>query len=277
VARVGRRIGRLALIAGAVWLAAVAALLGFRHALIYPYHAGPAFAGTSIGVTGARAETIAAPDGTALRVWVVPPRDGRPVILHFTGNVGSVAASSGRLAAFADAGYGIAALTYRGAEGTEGSPREADLVADALALDDALDGLMGEPIARDRRVAHGISLGAALAVHLAARRPMAAVVLETPFARLCETAEHHYPLIPACAIMWDERWPSADLIAAVGAPVLILHGDADRIVPLDQARALHAAAAEPKRLVVYPGGGHNDLHRFGIDGDILAWLKATGL
>ena len=124
---------------------------------------------------------------------------------------------------------------------------------------------------------YGTSLGAAVAVRLAARRPARAVILETPFARLCETATHHYPLIPACFVMFRDRWDSIDRIADVGAPLLILHGDADRLIPLDQARRLHGAARTPKRLIVYPGGRHNDLRLHGAGIDTVAWLAGLGL
>ena len=93
--------------------------------------------------------------------------------------------------------------------------------------------------------------------------------------RLCEVAEHHFPLYPACLVLPYERWPSADLIGQVGAPVLILHGDADGTIPVAQGQALYDAAPEPKRLIVYPGGRHNDLRLHGAGQDTIAFIEAV--
>jgi fermentation-respiration switch protein FrsA (DUF1100 family) len=182
------------------------------------------------------------------------------------GNAGSLPSNAPRLTEFTARGYGVVALNYRGAGGAPGAPSEAALTADALALYDRYADAGRPP------VLYGTSLGAALAVQLAARRPAAALILETPFARLCETAQHHYPLVPACLILPDERWESAEAIRQVDAPLLILHGDADQTIPLAHGQALFQAANGPKRMRVYPGGRHNDLRLHGAGADAIAFL-----
>ncbi|MEM1385167.1 MAG: alpha/beta hydrolase [Pseudomonadota bacterium] len=254
-----------------LWAGLVAAMVAGRHTLIYPFVTAPERMSLA-GLPGAQAQEIRAEDGTPLLVWTVAPAPGRPVVLHVTGNRGALASSRSRLALLLAEGYGVAALVFRGAGGQPGMPSETALGDDITALYDRLDRLMPEPVPADRRIAYGISLGAAVAVHLAAERPVSALVLEAPFARLCEVAEHRFPFVPACLLLWDERWPSADRIAGIGAPVLILHGADDRTIPLSQAEALFAAAAQPKRLIVYPDGGHNDLRSHGVVEDILGWL-----
>jgi len=251
---------------GLIWLVACGAMLSFRHDLIYPFRNGPDARQIS-GLPGARAETVQASDGTSLIVWHVPAHGTRPLVLYFMGNAGSLPSNGPRLSELASAGYGIVALNYRGAGGAVGEPSQAALTADALAVYDRYAIADGP-----KPVIYGTSLGAALAVQLAARRPATALILETPFARLCETAEHHYPLIPACLILSDERWESADAIGKVTAPVLVLHGDADQTIPFEHGQALFAAANEPKRLIVYPGGRHNDLRLHGAGIDILRFL-----
>ena len=265
------------MLAGALgWALAFAGLLFFRHDLIYPFRPG-IDAGTVSGVPGAEARRFAASDGTPLIAWIAAPRPGRPVILYFMGNAGALPSAGPRLAEFALRGYGIAALNYRGAGGAPGAPGEAALIGDALTLYDQLDDLLGAPVPAASRVIHGTSLGAAIAARLAAERPAAALILETPFARLCETAEHHYPAFPVCAVLWDERWRSIEAITRVEAPLLILHGDADRIIPAAQGKRLFAAARQPKTLRIYPGGRHNDLRLHGAGIDTLDWLAALGL
>ena len=267
-----RPIIRLVTTLAAVWLIAGLGMVIFARTLIYPFQSGISVA-APVGVPGARAKTIIAQDGLELTVWVVPPQDARPVILYFMGNAGSLPMSVPRLAEFALRGFGIAALNYRGAGGMPGSPSQNALTADALALYDALDSLIGTPVPSTRRVAFGTSLGTGLAVQLAARRPVAGLVLETPFSRLCEVAEFRFPIFPACVLLPYERWASADRIGEVTAPVLILHGDADATIPLSQGQALFNAATEPKRLIVYPGGRHNDLRLYGAGIEAIAFIE----
>jgi fermentation-respiration switch protein FrsA (DUF1100 family) len=256
----------------AAWLVACVGLIVFARTMIYPFQPGFS-AAVPVGAPGMRAVTIAADDGLALTVWLTPPREGRPVILYFTGNAGSLPSDGPLFGELAERGFGIAALNYRGAGGMPGKPSQAMLTADAVALYDALDRLIGQPVPPTRRVILGTSLGAGLAVQLAARRPVRGLVLETPFNRLCEVAQIHYPLFPACLLLPYERWASADLIGQVAAPVLILHGEADEIIPLSQGKALFTAAREPKSLIVYPGAHHNDLRLHGDMGDAITFIE----
>ena len=196
--------------------------------------------------------------------WYVPPRPGKPLILYFKGNSGALVSSGPRLTPFVLQGYGIAALNYRGAGGAAGHPDQETLTADALALYDRY--------ATTPPVIYGTSLGAAVAVQVAARRPARALVLETPFARICEAAAHSYPLIPACLLLPDNHWASIDMIDRITAPLLVLQGTDDQIVPLDQARRLFAAAPDPKQIVIYPGGRHNDLRLHGAGDAIRTFL-----
>ena len=234
----------------------------YRHDLIYPFRTW-ADARTVTGLPRAAAHTLIADDGTEVAYWQAPALGGKPTILYFKGNAGSLASSGPRLAEFALRGYGILALNYRGAGGMPGRPDQERLIADALALYDKAEVLP---------VVWGTSLGAALAVQVASRRQAAAVILETPFASLCETAQHHYPLIPACLVLPDNRWDSAALIGRITAPLLILHGDADQVVPLTHGQSLYRRAPAPKKMIVYPGGRHNDLRLHGAGADILAFL-----
>lgn len=233
-----------------------------RHALIYPF-TDWAEALHPAGLPGTGIQRLTARDGRELIAWRVPARAGLPVILHFTGNAGALAASAPRLTELAHRGYGIAALNYRGAGGAAGTPRQSKIVEDALTLYDTIDKVP---------VIYGTSLGAAVAVQVAARRDARALVLETPFTRLCDVARYHYPWVPACTLIFDERWDSLAAIGRVKAPVLVLHGDADRVIPVGQGRTLYDAARGDKELVIFPGGRHNDLRLHGAGAAILDFL-----
>ena len=247
------------LVLGGAYVLVCVLLIVFARTLIYPFAPG-VDASEPMDLPGAEAVTFEAADGTPLIAWIVPPAPGRPVVLSFMGNGGSLPAHAALLAGLAERGLGIAALNYRGAGGAPGSPTQPALIADALTLYDRLDALLGEAVPPARRVIHGTSLGAAVAVQLAAERAAAAVVLDSPFRRLCEVGRIHYPIFPVCLLLPYERWNSAARIGQIDAPLLVLHGTEDAVIPVSQGRALFAEAREPKRMIVYEGGGHNDLY-----------------
>ena len=252
------------------WVLACSMLLIQRHDLIYPFDDW-ARADTVSGVPGASVGKVRATDGIDILTWVVPPTDGKPVILYFTGNTGSLPATAPKLREFTLQGFGLAAMNYRGAGGTEGSPDQDAIIADGLLVYDAIGALI--PGAPEPPVIYGTSLGAAVAVQVAARRPAKAVLLEAPFARLCETAQYHYPYVPACWILPDQRWASADVIADIDAPILVQHGTRDTVIPFEHGRELFDAAAEPKRFIAYPDGDHSDLRLHGAGIDAIRFLN----
>jgi hypothetical protein len=88
-------------------------------------------------------------------------------------------------------------------------------------------------------------------------QPPAALVLRSPFTSLPDVAAVHYPWLPVGRLLLD-RYPSIDRIASVHAPLLVIAGDRDDIVPLSLSRRLYDAAAEPKQFMLVPGAGHND-------------------
>jgi len=111
----------------------------------------------------------------------------------------------------------------------------------------------------------GRSLGTGVLVDLAARDGAKALMLTSPFTSLPDVAAIHYPFVPARWIM-RSRLDSLSLIDRFRGPTLILHGDADSLIPLSHGERLFAAANDPKRLVVLRGSGHNDgVNREGLE------------
>src|SRR5206468_3966514 len=134
-------------------------------------------------------------------------------------------------------------------------PSEDGLAADARA---AREWLAAQPEVDPHRIVYfGESLGAAVTIGLALQRPPAALVLRSPFTSLADVAAVHYPWLPARRLLLD-RYPSIDRIASVSAPLLVIAGDRDDIVPESLSRRLFDAAVQPKRYVVIRGAGHND-------------------
>jgi uncharacterized protein len=153
------------------------------------------------------------------------------------------------------AGFDVLLFDYRGYGRSSGRPSEEGTYRDARA---ALTGLLEQRGVDPARVFYlGESLGGAVALDLALERPPAGLVLLSAFTGVRELSRLHYPLIPAAIV--PDAYPTVRRIQELRAPLLVLHGDGDEIVPLSQGRDLFEAAPEPKRMHVFPGRGHNDL------------------
>ena len=212
-----------------------------------------------LATLGVREVKLATAGGLSLLSWYLPPRDCRPVIVYFHGNGGHIEYRRDRLLSFAQSGYGVLMVEYRGYGGNPGTPSESGLLADAAA---ALDFLGSSGVETDRLVLYGESLGSGVAVRLAAQHQIAALILEAPFTSIADVAQFHYPFVPASVLVRD-RFDSLSRIAAVRAPILILHGERDRVVPVRYGRALFDAAPQPKQFWLAREGRHEDLARFG--------------
>lgn len=190
--------------------------------------------------------------------WYAAASEGRPTVLLFHGNAGAVYHRAYRIRELQAAGYGMFILGYPGYGGSSGEPTEASMVEAArLAYDYLLDaGLSANDI-----VIWGESIGTGVAVQLAAKVDAKALILEAPMSSASDVAAVHYPYMIARFFMKD-KFASADYIDKIGMPLLVMHGDRDRVIPLELGRKLMEGAAEPKALVVVEGAGHNNLHQF---------------
>lgn len=199
-------------------------------------------------------------DGEKLIAWHIPPKPGAPVIVYLHGNAGNLASPPrpARFRALAELGFGLLAVSYRGYGGSTGSPSEEGLHLDALvAYDEAF-----RRYGAERLVLYGESLGTGVAVRLAAEKACAALILDAPYSSVLALAEARYPLMPVDLLMLD-RFQSDRLIGQVRAPLLVLHGDEDIIIPVAEGERLYAAAPEPKRLILFHRGRHVDLYARG--------------
>jgi len=217
-------------------------------------------------------------DGLRLRGWFVPGGTGAAgaTVLVFNGNAGNRSARAPLAAALARAGTSVLLFDYRGYGGNPGHPSETGLAADARAAREYL--LSRSDVRPESIIYFGESLGAAVAIGLAAEHPPAALVLRSPFTSLADVGQLHYPYLPVRALLKD-RYDSAGRIRAVRCPLLVLAGGADGIVPAGQSRRLHALAADPKRYVEIPNAGHNDWDLLAGDRlvrEILAVVRGAG-
>jgi fermentation-respiration switch protein FrsA (DUF1100 family) len=197
--------------------------------------------------------TLNTEDGLILDAWYHPPASTAAVVIVFNGNAGNRADRAPLGAALARSGFGVLLVDYRGYGSNEGHPTAGGLALDARAARRHVDdNAPGHPICY-----FGESLGAAVAVELASELPPAGLVLRSPFTSLADVAREHYPFLPV-QLMLRDRYPSIELIASIDAPLLVIAGSADSIVPVEQSEAIYRAAAHPGRLLVIDGADHND-------------------
>jgi uncharacterized protein len=222
------------------------------------------------GLVDAEEVAFKAADGTKLIAWHLPARGPKPTLLYFTGNSGNVANRAGKMRTIAADGYGVFMLNYRRYGGSEGRPSEAKIAADAVS---AYDYLRGLGVAPHDIVAYGESLGTAVAARLALQRHVEALVLEAPFTSILAIGKLLWKYFPLDLIMVDQ-YRTIDRIGQVKAPLFILHGGRDSIIPLDHARHVFHAASEPKKLVVLPNADHNDLFERGAWEEVRGFLES---
>ena len=208
-----------------------------------------------VGLSGVNVAMNSTSDGQHLQSWHVPAKPGRPTILYFHGNAGSIADRADRLRFFQKQGLGALFVSYRGYGASTGSPSQSGLMNDALA---AHDWLVKSDILPDNIIAVGESLGAAVVVQLAQQRSVRAVILEAPFTSTMDVARATYWWLPVDLLMKD-RFESIKLIHQIKAPILIVHGARDEITSVEQGRQLFAKAREPKTLYIIDGASHNGI------------------
>ena len=190
--------------------------------------------------------------GDTLLQLTVRPHAGPGAVLYFGGNAEDVSGSVGALiAAFPE--REIVMLHYRGYGGSAGTPNEADITADAAGLFDKVHAEHPDVIVVGR------SLGTGVAVRLASTRPVARLVLVTPYDSLLGIAQRGFPIFPVRWILVD-KYESWRYVPAIKAPVLILRAEHDETIPAASTEQLAARfPAGQVQLVVVPGASHNTI------------------
>ncbi|QIS11153.1 alpha/beta hydrolase [Nocardia arthritidis] len=194
-------------------------------------------------------------DGEIVHGWWLPARNPVGHILFAHGNAGNIGDRVPILALLVQAGFDVLAFDYRGYGRSTGRPTEAGTYLDSRA---ALHTLRERPGVDPKRIVYlGKSLGGGVMTELAVAEPPAALILMSTFTGIRDAARSVYPFLPSPFV--PDAYPSLRRIRRLRAPVLIMHGDQDELLPLRHAERLYAAAPEPRKLVVFPGAGHNDI------------------
>ncbi|BCM92292.1 putative protein [Abditibacteriota bacterium] len=193
-------------------------------------------------------------DGVSLHGWFLPCRAESEAtgftLLYFHGNAGNISHGLSKCRTFVELGLDVLAIDYRGYGQSEGRPSEKGTYSDASAAYDYLTQQRHTP--SEKIVVYGESLGSGVAVDLAARVPVRAVVLEAPFTSIADVAQRIFWFLPVHPFVRN-RYDSIRKISCINAPLLLLHSRNDEFFRIRHSLRLLKAATEPKHLVELRG------------------------
>src|SRR6266702_1391754 len=210
------------------YVGALAVLFFKQRSMLFPVPTIARVVPAAAGLPEAEEHVLTTADGVRVIVWHIPAKPGRAVILYFPGNGDFLAGGANRFKAMTADGTGLVVLSYRGYAGSSGYPSEAGLLQDAAAQ----------------------SIGK--------------LILEAPYMSTVDIAGALplLRLVPVRLLMRDQ-FRSDQRIPRVTAPLLIMHGDRDAVIPIAAGEHLFALAHQPKQFIRFAGGGHDDLDEFG--------------
>lgn len=223
-------------------------------------------------VEGMRVITTKTEDNLDIESWVGLEKDA-PVIVHFHGNGSHLGTRSFKARAYMKAGYNFVLAGYRGYGGNKGTPTENGLFADARSL---MQWLSKEGVKPENIILYGESLGTGVAVKMASEFSVGGIVLEAPYSSTVDVGMKKFPFLPI-KLMMKDQFHSTRYIKKVHAPLLIIHGDQDEVIPIELSRKLYDTAHSPKMFVEIDGGSHNDLYARDALSRILHFLEDHSL
>lgn len=209
-------------------------------------------------------------DGLNLLAWFAPPsKAGMPVVVVFHGNAGNLSYRAFIADAFIKKGYGVYLAEYRGYGGNGGTPTEPGFYADGRS---AIKWIHEKGYKDSETIIYGESIGTGVAVQMATEFKPKLLILQSAYSSFAEVAKTRFWFLPVDLMLFD-RFDSDKKIGQVSAPVLIIHGEVDNIIPIELAKTLFEAAKEPKTFIVLPEASHNDVYAHGAGDKITEWLQ----
>ena len=173
-------------------------------------------------------------------------------ILFFHGNAGSLENRTYKLNHFKDLKVNFLIIAWRGFSGNKGQPNENGLYKDA---ESAIKWLKMKGINEENIILYGESLGTGVAVEVAQNKKYAGVILESPFTSMVNMGRKYYPFFPVRFLLKD-KFESYKKINKISVPILIMHGEVDKIVPYAMGKKMYELANEPKFFYSQEYGDH---------------------
>ncbi len=195
------------------------------------------------------------PDGAR-----APDASTRPAILYFYGNGMCLFHAEEQFRELRHLGFNVMIPEYVGYGMSSGQAGEAGCFATADAAFDHL--LTRKDIDTTRIVAAGWSLGGAVAIDLASRRPVAGLIAFSTFTSMVDMAHRNYPFLPA-RLLLQHKFESLAKMPRVACPILLGHGRDDKLIPYAMSDRLARAAQTPVTRLAIPDAGHNDFYMVG--------------
>ena len=187
-------------------------------------------------------------------------------VLYFHGNAGSLENRIHKLNHFHKMDVNFLIIAWRGFSGNKGKPSEKGLYEDGRS---AINWLIRKGVKEENIVIYGESLGTGVATHLSQNKNFAGVILETPFTSMIDAAKIFYPYIPVSLLLKD-KFDNKSKIKNIKVPILIMHGEADQIVPFFMGKKMYEKANEPK----YSYFTKHDNHMMEYDENLVKALKS---
>lgn len=243
----------LAVAAGILYLAASIYLYANQGNFLFPgaYSPLPSEAKDFGANYGMQSVEITTADGIKIFALEKPPLAGKPIVVLFHGNASYPESYGFLYVGWMADGYGIVAPAARGYPRSTGKAEGEKMLADSLEIFDwARKTYPNHPI-----VVFGQSLGTAAAVHVAANRPVASVVLVSPFKSMLSLVRSKFPYFPISALLSSPFRSDLDM-PRITAPILVFHGERDELVPISSARELVDLAKAPVTFDEVKGAGH---------------------
>lgn len=209
-------------------------------------------------------------EGLQLLAWYRAPQKGKPTILYLQGNGGHIGHRPGIARAFLKEGYGFLMLCYRGYCGNKGTPTEQGLIEDSTQ---AMHWLKQRK-ETGKIFIYGESIGAAVGVQVANLVAPNGLILYAPFSSMGDEVAHLYPWLPGARYLVRDKWETKEYISKVTAPLLIMHGQADRFVPSWMSAELFKRATAPKELWLDPHSTHYNLWQNGALDKAIEFIEA---
>jgi pimeloyl-ACP methyl ester carboxylesterase len=185
-----------------------------------------------------------------------PKEDSHKVILYFHGNAGSMDSWGYVGVELAQLGYQVIVVDYRGYGKSDGSVDPNTIIDDSLKVFDSV----AKEFGANNVVVYGRSIGTPIATFIASHRECYKVILETPFDKLASLLKVHYPFFPAFFLRY--RFNNIDKIKMIRAPILIIHGTQDEVIPYEIGHSFVDILREKDQFISVERGMHNNLSNF---------------